>query len=279
MKPVAKKTKSGKGAPKKATKKKVVAKKSSPSHRQAERVKSTQRVALVALPRHRPRTDKGSPQADEAKQAANDADETAAIDSARLINRLACTEQQLDPPQTDEETPPALAERVADDVVAQEDRLEEIEPELAKEDEEEWLRLAIWWAEGLRLPRAAFVGRALHELKSIDEELAPIRGTAYKICQRIQQENPKQLRTAITDVMNRLFKEQMSSEDAGSALVGCLNKAWAVLEALGMLKAAPGSGVYLIGRGLKFFDGFPDWNKPDEPLPKKPTRPPRKPRT
>ena len=69
---MAKKTKSGKGAPKKATKKKVVAKKSRPPHRQTERVKSTQRVALVALPWHRPRTDKGSPQADEAKQAAND---------------------------------------------------------------------------------------------------------------------------------------------------------------------------------------------------------------
>jgi hypothetical protein len=164
---------------------------------------------------------------------------------------------------------------MADGVADQEDRLEETAPQLVDADEDDLLRAALWWAGRARLPRAAVVGRALHEKQSFTEELASKRGTAAEICQKIRDRNPAHLRDAI----RRMIESAKSTEDIDAALVGHLNGAWAVLERLNLLKAAPRAGVYLVGRGPKVFDGFPNWTDVDEPWPEKPTRPPRRPRS
>ena len=275
-----------KAAKKKATKKKLTNKKDSGSRPRKETQPIAARYATAAPPPSRRRTDKDGKRAVDAKPspAANDTsgkshDVITPIDTVRLINNMDRKEHQREPLQTGVDKPPEHIGHVADGVAEQEDRLELIVPELTNADTNKLLQLSLWWAGGMRLPRAAFVGRALHDLKSIDEELAPIRGTADKICQKIMQKNPAQLRPPITRVMDAHSKGTMSTEDAASALVGFLDKTWAVLEEIGLLKASYRAGVYLIGRGLKVFDGFPDWNKPDEPMPKKPMRPPRKPRS
>jgi hypothetical protein len=290
VKPVAQKKKSAKKRPKKAAekkaaKKKLANKKDSGSRPRKEAQPIAARYATAAPPPSRRRTDKDGTRAvdNKASPAANDAsgkshDVITPINIVRLINNMDRKEHQREPLQTGVDKPPEHIGQVADGVAEQEDRLELIAPELTNADTNKLLQLSLWWAGGMRLPRAAFVGRALHELKSIDEELAPIRGTADKICQRIRRNNANQLRLRITQVMDRHSKGTMSAEDAASALVGHLNKTWAVLEALGLLKAAYPAGVYLVGDGLTVFDGFPDWKKVDDKLPKKPARPPKTPR-
>jgi len=283
VKPVAQKKKSAKKRPKKAAEKKLTNKKDSGSRPRKETQPIAARYATAAPPPSRRRTDKDGKRAVDAKPspAANDTSgkKHAAItplDRVRLINNMDRTEHQREPLQTGVDRPAEHAGQVADGVAEQEDKLDLIAPELTNAGTNKLLQLSLWWAGGMRLPRAAFVGRALHELKSIDEELAPIRGTADKICQRIRRNNANQLRLRITQVMDRHSKGTMSTEDAASALVGFLDKTWAVLEALGLLKAACPAGVYLVGDGLTLFDGFPDWKKVDDKLPKKPTRPSRR---
>ena len=280
---MAQKKKSAKKRPKKAAEKKLTNKKDSGSRPRKETQPIAARYATAAPPPSRRRTDKDGKRAVDAKPspAANDTSgkKHAAItplDRVRLINNMDRTEHQREPLQTGVDRPAEHAGQVADGVAEQEDKLDLIAPELTNAGTNKLLQLSLWWAGGMRLPRAAFVGRALHELKSIDEELAPIRGTADKICQRIRRNNANQLRLRITQVMDRHSKGTMSTEDAASALVGFLDKTWAVLEALGLLKAACPAGVYLVGDGLTLFDGFPDWKKVDDKLPKKPTRPSRR---
>lgn len=199
----------------------------------------------------------------------------AAIDAARAVSNADRIAGGSCPMQTGEHAPPTRLDRIAEGVAEQEDRLEEVTPRLADANEDELLRTALWWAGRARLPRAAIVGRALHEKQSFTEELASKRGTAAEICQKIRDRNPAHLRDAI----RRMIESAKSTEDIDAALVGHLNGAWAVLERLNLLKAAPRAGVYLIGRGQKVFKGFPDWNKADEPWPEKPTRLPKKPRS
>jgi hypothetical protein len=112
-------------------------------------------------------------------------------------------------------------------------------------------------------------------LKSFTEELASRRGTAVRICGEIQRHKAVHLRAAIL----KALASEKPQERIDSALVGHLNKAWAVLEKLGYLQAAPRAGVYLTGLGQRVFNGFPDWKRVDEPWPTGPTRPPRRPRS
>jgi hypothetical protein len=177
--------------------------------------------------------------------------------------------------QTGEHAPPTRAAQIADGAAEQEDRLEEIAPHFVDADEDDLLREALWWAGRARLPRAAIVGRALHDLKSFTEELASKRGTADKVCREIRKRNPLHLRNQV----HAQLDSKKDQKDIDSALVGLLYTACAVLEKLQLLHAAPHAGVYLIGRGQKVFKGFPDWKTVDEPWPEKPTRPPKRPRS
>jgi len=177
--------------------------------------------------------------------------------------------------QTGEHAPPTHLDRIAEGVAEQEDRLEEVAPQLVDADKDDLLRAALWWAGRRRQPRAAIVGRALRDLQSFTEELAYKRGTADRICRKIRNENRLQLSPKI----HAHLDSKKDQELIDSALVGALNPSWAVLEKLGLLRAAPRAGVYLIGRGPTVFHGFPEWTDVDEPWPKKPTRPPKRPRS
>lgn len=239
--------------------------------------KAASRVGSATLvppkpPRTTPRSNKTKDVVGEAVPASDRG--IAGIDDVRLINHADRAAGESCPTQTGEHDPPTHTARIAEGADEQEDRLDEVAPRLDDANNDELLRAALWWADTPRKPRAAIVGRALHELKSFDEEWAFRRGTADKICREIRNHNPLQLRPEIHAQLDST-KDQ---EKIDSALVGLLNRAWAVLEKFDLLRAAPRAGVYLIGRGLKVFDGFPDWNKPDEPMPKKPTRPPKRPR-
>lgn len=198
----------------------------------------------------------------------------AAIDEVRTINHVDQAAGGSCPTQTSEQTPPTHAIQIAEGVVGQEKQLKEVASRLADANKDELLQAALWWAGKTRLPRAAIVGRALHELKSFTEELASKRGTAVAICVKIQDCNDSHLRAPI----QKALASAKPQERIDAALVGHLNKAWAVLERLGYLHAAPRAGVYLNSLGRNIFNDFPDWKMRDEPWPKKPTRPPKKPR-
>ena len=232
--------------------------------------------AVTLLPPVRPRGPKSSPDAKVTVASATTSDrDIAGADDLRLIMRLDKAEGEACPTQTGKDAPASHAHKIADGVAEQEDRLEQIAPSLADADEDELLQAALWWVGRARLPRAAIVGRALHDLKSFTEELASKRGTADTICREIRKRNSLHLRAEILEKLD----STKNAEDVDSALAGLINSAWAVLEKLKLLRAAPRAGVYLIGRGQKVFKNFPNWNKADEPWPEKPTRPPRRPRS
>jgi hypothetical protein len=195
------------------------------------------------------------------------------IDNMRLINNLDMAAGSDHPePSREHGPPPDVASLMAS--LEQKDRqLEEISGRLKRAAEIEKYQLALWWAGGVRLPRPAIVGRALHELESLTEEDAKARGTAELICVRIKQQNAAHLRNVIIKAMD----SGLDSDEISAKLVGHLNRAWAVLEELGLLKAAYREGVYLVGDGQAVFDGFPDWSRPDEKPPTKPSRPKTKP--
>jgi len=234
-------------------------------------------ASLTLLPPKRPRTTAPSHEVRDmvGETVATSDRGIAGIDDVRMINHADRAPGGSCPMQTGDHVPPIHAARIAEGAAEQEDRLEEVHPLLVDANNDELLQLALWWADTPRKPRAAIVGRALHDLKSFDAERASKRGTADQICREIRKRNPLHLRPKI----HAQLDSKKDQEDIDSALVGLLNRAWAVLEKLDLLRAAPRAGVYLIGRGLEVFDGFPDWNRPDEPMPKKPTRPPRRPRS
>lgn len=196
-------------------------------------------------------------------------------DQLRSLTNVDRGECERYPTQTNDHSPPTRIEEIAEVAAEQGDRLEETAKRLVDADKDDLLREALWWAGTSRLPRAAIVGRALHELKSFTEELAFKRGTAAEICQKIKDKNADHLRAPI----KRAMASGKDSAMIDSSLIGLLNKAWTVLEKLDLLRAAPSAGVYLIGRGPTVFDGFPEWGRSDEELPEKPNRPPRRPRS
>ena len=233
--------------------------------------------SATLLPPMRPRTkDRSQEKSDTAGKAVVTSDRgIAAIDASRTISHVDLAAGGSCPTQTGEHTPPIHAARIAQETHEQEDRLDEVAPRLVDANKDELLRAALWWAGTARKPRAAIVGRAMHDLKSFKEEVAFRRGTADQICREIRKRNPLHLRVQI----HAQLDSKKDQEDIDSALVGLLNKAWAVLQKLDLLRAAPRAGVYLIGRGRNVFKGFPEWSKPDERMPKKPTRPSRRPRS
>lgn len=197
----------------------------------------------------------------------------AEIDSMRVVNNLDCKPGDEFPRQHQRGEPPPGSAALIEYTTERERRLAEAAPHLHTGIEADLYRQALWVAGGVRLPRAAIVGRALHERKSFSEGDAYERGSASAICQKINDHNPAHLSKAIVKAMGPGLK----SKDRIAKLVGCLNRAWAILEDLQLLKAACGGGVYLVGLGPKVFDGFPDWSRPDDKPPKKPTRPTTKP--
>ena len=221
-----------------------------------------------------PTRHRGSPDAASESTAAPDRG-IAASDSVRLITNADRGEGQPYPTQASDSAPPTHAMEMAAGIAEQEDRLEAVAPLLADADTVELLQRLLWWVGNPRKPRAAIVGRALHDLQSFTEELAYRRGSAAAVSHRINDKNPDHLREPI----RRAMTSGKKSAEIGAALIGHLNKAWAVLEKIGLLRAAPSAGVYLIGRGVKVFDGFPDWETPEEEFPTKLTRPPRRPRS
>jgi len=231
----------------------------------------------VLLPPTRPRVkDRTQEKRGTAGKAGATSDRSiAAIDDLRTITHVDQAAGASCPTQTDEYAPPTRAAQIAEGVAEQEDRLEQVTPVPVDTSKDELLRLALWWAGRRRQPRAAIVGRALHDLQSFTEELAYDRGTADRICRQIRRRNPLHLKPRL----HAQLDSKKDQELIDSALVGVLNPSWAVLEKLGLLRAAPRAGVYLIGRGPTVFDGFPDWTTLDEKFPEKPTRPPRRPRS
>ena len=240
--------------------------------------KAASRVGSATLvPPKRPRT---KPRSHETKGTEGEAVTTsdrdiAGIDDLRVINRVDQAAGGSCPTQTDEHALPIHATQIAKGADEKEDRLEEIADELADADKVKVDRHAVWWTGTARLPRAAIVGRALHDLKSFSEELASKRGTAAGICLKINDENPEHLREAI----KRAMVSGKDSDVIDAALIGLLNKACAVLQKQGYLDSAPRAGFYLNSDGQMVFKGFPDWKTVDEPWPNKPTRPPSKPRS
>jgi hypothetical protein len=238
----------------------------------ASRVGST-----TLLPPMRPRTkDRSQEKGGTAGKAVATSDRSiTAIDDLRTITHVDQAAGGSCPTQTDEHSPPTHTLQIAEGVAEQEDRLEEARLRLVDANKDELLQAALWWAGRRRQPRAAIVGRALHDLQSFTEEMAYKRGTADRICRKIRHHNRLQLSPTI----HAQLDSKKDQELIDSALVGALNPSWAVLEKLGLLRAAPRAGVYLIGRGPTVFDGFPEWTDVDEPWPKKPTRPPRRSRS
>lgn len=196
-------------------------------------------------------------------------------DQLRSLTNVDRGEGERYPTQTNDHSPPTRIEEIAEVAAEQGDRLEETAQRLVDADKDDLLREALWWAGKSRLPRAAIVGRALHELKSFTSDVAYTCGSATAICQKISDKNPDHLREPI----RRAMSSKKGSDKIGSALIGHLQKASAVLKELKLLRYAPRAGVYLIGRGPTVFDGFPEWGRSDDELPEKPNRPPRRPRS
>jgi hypothetical protein len=198
-------------------------------------------------------------------------------DVLRVINNVDRMEVGLPPMPSYATMRPVHATNVAETAAEQERRLKEAMPAAKSSADLDLMRLALWWAGGERLPRAAFVGRALHELKSFDEEFAGVRGTAFKICDWINGKNRKLLRKAMIGALDKHATLPAATLD--SKLTPPLRPGLLVLERLLLLKAAYRKGVYLTEHGAEVFDGFPDWNTPDEPLPEKLSRPEKPPRS
>lgn len=238
---------------------------------------ASQAGSAVLLPPMRPRTkDRRQEKRDTAGKAGATSDRSiAAIDDVRMINHVDQAAGASCPTQTNEHAPPTNAAQIAEGVAEQDDRLEQVTPLLVDANKDELLQAALWWAGRARLPRAAIVGRALHDLQSFTEELAHSRGTADKICREIRKRN----RLHLKPKCHAQLDSKKDQELIDSALAGYINPALAVLEKLDLLRAAPSAGVYLIGRGPTVFDGFPDWTAIDEEFPERPTRPPRRPRS
>lgn len=197
----------------------------------------------------------------------------AEIDSMRVVNNLDCKPGDEFPRQHQRGEPPPGSAALIEYKTERERRLAEAAPHLHTGIEADSYRQALWVAGGVRLPRAAIVGRALHVLGSTSEREARLDGTAEQICTKIRGHNSAHLRPKIIKALDSGLDPDVIS----AKLVGFLNSAWAVLEELQLLKAAYGAGVYLVGLGPKVFDGFPDWSRPDDKPPKKPTRPTTKP--
>jgi len=197
----------------------------------------------------------------------------AKIDLMRVVNNLDRKPGSAFPGQHHRGETPRGSATLVESVPEMNRRLDEVTPLLHTGSEAELLQQALWVAGGVRLPRAAIVGRALHELKSTSAHLAKANGTADQICTKIRNRNPDHLRKVIIKTLD----SGRDAEDISGKLVGHLNSAWAVLEELQLLKAAYGAGVYLVGLGPEVFNGFPDWSRPDEKPPTKPARPKTKP--
>lgn len=238
--------------------------------------RAASRIAVTAVtPKpSRSRASRGSSTAAE-PPAAHPIDDLplADIDLMRIVNNLDCKPGDEFPrPHRRGEPTPDLTSLV-ESTTERERRLDEAAPYLGTGSEADLLRLALWVAGGVRLPRAAIVGRALHELGSFSEHVAKAKGTADLICNRIRRQNAAHLREAIIKALD----SGLAAEVISAKLAGHLKSSLVVLKELGLLKAAYGAGVYLVGSGRIVFDGFPDWTKPDEPMPEKLTRPKKKP--
>jgi hypothetical protein len=126
-------------------------------------------------------------------------------------------------------------------------------------------RELVWLFGPARLPRAAFVGRALHELGAVTEERAQSHA---QVCTRIQRKGPGQLRPQIVQALAAVGTASDSSKPV-RALTNLLKSAIKSLGALGWLalRPMPRGGSYLQGKGIEVFDGFPAWSRQETETP------------
>jgi hypothetical protein len=201
-------------------------------------------------------------------------------DTVRLINAIDLPAIESTPQPIDDKTAPTRTADLTREIASKEASLSSTAADFeaaaggGKSDEDELLQKALWWSQGGRHPRAAIIGRALHELKSTDEEKAATQGTNDKIGRLIFLKNPDHLRKKIHIVLDDHSK---STEDLNSQLASFFRKPCIVLEQMGLLKGAYRRGVYLVGRGQSVFRKWPPWEKVDEDTPKKLWRPAEKP--
>jgi hypothetical protein len=126
-------------------------------------------------------------------------------------------------------------------------------------------RELVWRFGPARLPRAAIVGRALHELGAVTEERAQSHA---QVCSRIQHAGPGHLRPEIVRALAAVGTAGDSSKPVRS-LANLLKSAIECLGALGWLalRPMPRGGSYLQGKGIEVFDGFPAWSRQEEETP------------
>jgi hypothetical protein len=133
------------------------------------------------------------------------------------------------------------------------------------EDERE-----LFWLLGpARKPRSAIVGRALHELRAVQEDRA---ATLSAVGHRIHQRGPHHLRPQVAEVLRRIDHDPNVSKSI-RALANLFGPALNYLGVRGLvaLRAVKhGGGAYLIGNGIELFDGFPNWDREDVEAPKLP---------
>ena len=219
-------------------------------------------------------------------------------DTVRSLVRLGQQPLTHDPLPVHDATT-ARAAVVADAVAEREAKLKLAATHFASASGDDAWREAIWWAGGFRFPRAAFVGRALHDLGCVNEKKGRKEGTNLAIADRIRCQNARQLKPQIIRDLEYLNEEKKppprppspSSEGAGSkkkepdssdwnaSLTSLLAKRLVVLQELDLLKGTYRGGAYLVGDGPRIFDGFPDWNRVDDELADRLTRPKTRPRS
>lgn len=125
----------------------------------------------------------------------------------------------------------------------------------------------VWGMGPARKPRAAIVGRALHDLKAWAE---PTAQTYLRVCLHIQSEGVHHLRKPITKALSKAFKQETKSKHTKRTVANLLKRAIDTLGQQGWVALRPihaGGGAYLVGRGIEIFNEFPAWNRDDMEAP------------
>lgn len=130
------------------------------------------------------------------------------------------------------------------------------------------LRELIWLIGPARRPRSAIVGRALSDGAALSETTGM---TYVRIAERIRDSGLHHLRE---EIRTALAAYDSAPAQHARTLAGRLESAVLYLGARNFLQLATRQGMYLIGDGPVIFEGWPEWDRPDEEPP--PLRRPRR---
>ncbi len=137
-------------------------------------------------------------------------------------------------------------------------------------------RELVWELEPARNPRATIVGRALHDLKATTKDNPQ---PLLAVCECIQKNGKHHLRTEFEKPLAEYLKPGSNSSKSSSALAKLLEVAITYLDQrvwISRRNSGGRKGLYLVGRALQIFDGFPDWaRQDDDPTPSR-SKPRRK---